>query len=85
VLEREPLRSLTAEVSDSSIRGRQSVSFIPGEGEVTVELTLAYRLERASIVSPLVDVLFIRRAMAASLASTLRRFGGALQASRRPP
>jgi hypothetical protein len=85
VLEREPLRSLTAEISDSSVRGRQSVTFIPDDGEVTVELTLAYRLERASIVSPIVDVLFIRRAMTASLASTLRRFGAALEASRRGP
>lgn len=79
----EPLRGFTVEVSDASIRGRQMVAFIPDDGEVTVELALAYRLEHRSIVSPLVDRLFIRRAMAASLGSTLRRFGVELQAARR--
>ena len=81
----EPLRGLTLEVSDASIQGRQTVAFVPDDGEVTVELALAYRLERRSLVSPLVDRLFIRRAMAASLSSTLRRFGVELQAYRRGP
>jgi hypothetical protein len=83
VIEREPLRGLTLEVSDASIRGRQTVAFVPDDGAVTVELSLDYRLERRSIVSPLVDLLFIRRAMTASLASTVHRFGFELQASRR--
>jgi hypothetical protein len=83
VLEHEPLRGMTVEVADASIRGRQTVAFIPDGDEVTVELALSYRLERRSPVSPLVDVLFIRRAMAASLQSTLHRFGVELAASRR--
>jgi hypothetical protein len=83
VLEHEPLRGMTVEVADASIRGRQTVAFIPDGDEVSVELALSYRLERRSPVSPLVDVLFIRRAMASSLQSTLHRFGVELAASRR--
>jgi hypothetical protein len=37
---------------------------------------------RRSIVSPIVDVLFIRRAMTASLATTVGRFGVELEAAR---
>jgi hypothetical protein len=83
VVEYEPLRGMTAEVADGSIRGLQTVSFVPDGDEVTVVLALSYRLERRSPVSALVDVLFIRRAMAASLASTLSRFGAELRAARR--
>lgn len=85
VLEHEPLGGMTAEVTDDSIRGRQTVAFVPDGDAVRVELTLAYRLVRPSLLSPLVDLLFIRRAMAASLASTLHRFGVELRASRRQP
>jgi hypothetical protein len=82
VVEHEPLRGMTVEVADASIRGRQTVAFVPEGDEVMVQLALAYRLERRTPVSPLVDMLFIRRAMAASLQSTLHRFGVELQASR---
>ena len=41
---------------------------------VQVELTLSYRLQRRSPVTPVVDLLFIRRAMASSLETTLSRF-----------
>jgi hypothetical protein len=85
VVAHDPLLSLTVEVSDASIRGRQTVAFAPDDDRVIVGLSLAYRLERRSIVSPLVDVLFIRRAMTASLRTTLHRFGVELQASRRGP
>jgi hypothetical protein len=74
---------MTAEVADASIRGLQSVTFVPDGDEVTVVLALSYRLERRSPVSPLVDVLFIRRAVAASLQTTLHRFGVELAAARR--
>jgi hypothetical protein len=83
VVEYEPLRGLTLDVGDASIQGRQTVAFVPDDGAVTVELALAYRLKRESVVSPLVDRLFIRRAMAASLARTLHRFGAELQATTR--
>jgi hypothetical protein len=83
VVEYEPLRGMTAEVADTSIRGLQTVTFVPDGDEVTVLLALSYRLERRSPVSPLVDLLFIRRAMAASLQTTLHRFGVELAAARR--
>lgn len=78
VLEYEPLQGQTVAVEDDSIEGRQTVSFTPtGEG-VEVELTLRYELKRRSFLTPLVDFLFIRRAMAASLHATLTRFGSGL-------
>jgi len=74
VVEREPLKGQTTEVSDPSISGRQSVAFAPVPGGVEVELTLSYRLQRRSPVTPVVDMLFIRRAIASSLETTLARF-----------
>jgi uncharacterized membrane protein len=66
------------EVEDDSIRGRQSVAFHELDGGVRVELALEYELKVSSIVTPVLDALFIRRAMAASLRATLTRFGAEL-------
>ena len=74
----EPLRGVALDVDDDSISARQTVSFIPAQDGVQVELELDYRLRRRSLVSPLVDLLFIKRAMAASLAATVNRFGAEL-------
>ena len=75
----EPGASHTVDVEDDSITGRQTVSFIRAPSTtataVLVELTLAYTLKRRSLLSPVVDALFIRRAFAASLNRTLERFG----------
>jgi hypothetical protein len=68
----------TVEVQDDSIRGCQHVAFDGLDGGVRVKLALEYELKARSIASPLVDVLFIRRAMTASLRSTLARFGAEL-------
>jgi hypothetical protein len=78
----EPGAGQTLEVEDGSIRGRQSVAFHEREDGVGVELTLEYELKERWIVSPVVDFLFIQRAMAASLRSTLARFGSELAHSR---
>jgi len=78
----EPLRGQALEVSDDSIRGRQSVAFAPAGDLVNVVLSLEYELLRRSVVSPVVDLLFIRRAMTASLSATLSRFGAGLRADR---
>ncbi len=78
----EPLSGQTVEVQDDSIRGRQSVAFAPAEEAVEVMLTLAYEIRQRSLLTPLVDVLFIRRAFRASLDATLRRFGLELEAAR---
>ncbi len=78
----QPLEGQVVEVTDDSIRGRQSVDFIAAPDGVEVTLALEYQLLRRSPVSPIVDLLFIRRAMTASLDRTLGRFGPALAAAR---
>lgn len=78
----ERLDGQELEVRDDSIRGRQRISFTPEEGNVTVELSLSYALNRRSPLMALVDLLFIRRAMTTSLAATLHRFGAELEAAR---
>ena len=55
------------------------MAFAPVADGVQVVLLLEYRLHRRSPVTPLVDVLFIRRAMAQSLGRTLDRFGARLR------
>jgi hypothetical protein len=75
VIAHEPLAGQTVAVDDSSITGRQSVAFVPIDDGVEVELTLSYELKKRSLFTPLVDSLFIKRAMATSLATTLSRFG----------
>jgi hypothetical protein len=74
----EPGAGQTVEVEDVSITGRQSVSFAAIPDGVEVTLALAYRQRRRSPVTPLVDLLFIRRAMTLSLGRTLSRFGARL-------
>jgi hypothetical protein len=74
----EPLAGQTVEVDDDSIRGRQRVTFTPSEGGVEVALSLDYEIKQRSIFTPLVDRLFIRRAMAMSMHTTLTRFGAVL-------
>jgi polyketide cyclase/dehydrase/lipid transport protein len=74
----DPLASLTVEIGDASIAATQRVSFTPGDDAVAVELTLDYTIRRQSIVTPVVDVLFIRGAMRRSIATTLARFGAHL-------
>jgi uncharacterized membrane protein len=83
VLAHEPLAGQTVEVEDDSIRGSQVVTFTPVDGSVEVALSLDYEIKRRSIVTPLIDALFIRRAMSASLRATLTRFGAELDAARR--
>jgi hypothetical protein len=82
VVAREPLAGQTLEVQDESIRGRQSVTFAAVDPGVEVALSLKYELKRRSVVTPIVDVLFIRRAMAVSLGLTVSRFGVGLLAGR---
>jgi hypothetical protein len=78
----ERLSGQMLEVEDDSITGRQSVTFVPIDGGVLVELSLTYRLKRRSVLTPLIDVLFIRRAMVSSLEVTLARFEAELSGSR---
>jgi hypothetical protein len=75
VITQEPLGGQELAVEDDSIRGRQRVDFVPAEGGVEVSLRLSYELKRRSPMTPVVDLLFIRRAMASSLQRTLASFG----------
>jgi polyketide cyclase/dehydrase/lipid transport protein len=82
VIESEPLAGYTVEVEDDSITGEQSVLFEPAEDGVVVQLTLRYKIKRRSPLTPLIDVLFVRRLMISSLEKTLGSFGGLLAESR---
>jgi hypothetical protein len=70
----EPRAGQTLEVEDSRLRGRQRVEFKPGHDEVEIALTLDYELKERHPLTWLVDVLFVRREVAASLRRTLARF-----------
>jgi len=85
VVEYEPRRGQTLEVEDDSIRGRQSVAFTPEPPGVLVAFSLAYEIKRRSPITPVVDLLFIRRPMTMSLQRTIDRFGAGLQAASAPP
>ncbi len=85
VIAYEPLRGQQLEVQDDSIRGRQSVAFAPADGGVEVALTLEYRITRRSVFMPVIDFLFVGRAMAASMSTTLDRFGAELANRREGP
>ena len=74
VVEYEPRLGQTSQINDDSITGRQRIAFTPKADGVEVRLTLEYRLKRRSLVSGLVDLLFIRRLMRASLTRTLSQF-----------
>jgi Polyketide cyclase / dehydrase and lipid transport len=64
----------TLEVEDEKLRGTQKVAFKPGEDGVQVALELEYELKEANALTPLTDVLFIRRALRDSLKRSLTRF-----------
>jgi hypothetical protein len=75
VVEYEPLDGQTVEVQDDALTGRQSIRFAPDEHAVEITLRLEYRVTKRSIITPIVDLLFIRNAVRASLRATLARFG----------
>ena len=64
----------TLEVEDETMTGRQTVAFTPGLEETKVTLTLEYELKERNPLTPVVDLLFVRRAQADALRRTLRRF-----------
>ena len=64
----------TLEVEDATFSGRQRVTFTPGSGETGIELSVEYELKHRTTFTPIVDRLFIRRAMTDSLRRTLSRF-----------
>jgi hypothetical protein len=64
----------TLEVEDDKLRGTQKVTFEPGADGVEVALELDYELKSTNVMTPLTDVLFIRRALRDSLKRSLIRF-----------
>ena|SRR5215207_2729068 len=76
--------SQTVEVEDPKLHGVQTVTFEaktdPPRTELKVELQ--YTLKGATFGGPIVDMLFVRRALTDSLRKTLMRFRRELEAER---
>jgi hypothetical protein len=78
---REPGRGQTVAFEDPKMHGLQRVEFEPLADGTAVALTLDYELkEPGNPLRPLVDLLFIRRALRDALRRTLVRFGRELDA-----
>jgi hypothetical protein len=73
VLAREPARRLELAVEDEQLRGTQRTLFEAFDDEVRVTLVLEYELKARTF--PLVDRLFVRRALQDALRRTVTRFG----------
>ena len=65
---------IVTEVFEDALTGRQSTIFEPQGDETLVEVELDYELTRGGVLRAITDVVFIRRALSAALARTLRRF-----------
>jgi Polyketide cyclase / dehydrase and lipid transport len=79
VLAYTPLEAIDMEVEDDYIRGRQYVAFAPVDTGTEVTLSLSYAIKRRNPFTPVVDLLFVSRAMQSSLATTLARFAAQLR------
>ena len=64
----------TLEVEDATMTGTQKVAFEPGPEAVEVTLSLEYRIKDRTPFTPVVDLLFVRRAMTDALRRTVTRF-----------
>jgi hypothetical protein len=72
----EPRVEQVLEVEDAKLRGTQRVAFEGvGTDATRVTLELEYELKERTPFTPLVDALFVRRALRDSLRRTLDRFG----------
>ena len=74
VMAYEPRAGQTLAVEDSKLSGTQRVAFTPGADSVKVTLSLEYELKERAPLTWLLDALFVRRAITASLRRTLTRF-----------
>ena len=78
-LVRERVTSRTAgegqvlEVEDERLEGTQSIALVEAGDRVQVTLELDYRLKERNALTPVVDALFVRRALNASLQRSLAR------------
>jgi hypothetical protein len=83
VVAQSPGEGQTVEVEDPRLRGTQRIMFTSLEDGVEVTLALDYALKQGIVLRPLIDALFIRRAVRDSLRRTLDRFGRELEEERR--
>ena len=75
--------SQTVAVEDPRMTGTQTVTFAPGEeGRCRVTLELEYTLKQGGPFAPMVDALFVRRAIRDALRRTLSRFRREVQSDR---
>ena len=82
VLAHEPGSGQELAVEDPRLSCRQRVAFAPRDDGSEVRLELDYRLKQRNPLTPVVDLLFIRRAVRDSLRRTLARFANELAAER---
>ena len=79
----QPRVGQAVEVEDPRLKGVQRVAFeARGSDAIEVSLELDYRLKSPSFGGPIVDLLFVRRALADSLQRTLSRFARELEVER---
>ncbi len=69
-----PRLSCVTQVRDEKQAGVQTVAFKSHPQGTAVQLTLDYSVSRRTPLSPLVDLLYVRRTQRESLQRTLRRF-----------
>ena len=74
VVAHEPLGGQTVEFHDARLTGSQRVEFQAHGEHTRVTLTMEYRIEDANPLTPVVDLLFVRRAVRDALQRTVVRF-----------
>ena len=72
----------TLAVEDEKLRGTQTVAFEPGPEDVAIALELDYEIKDANVLTPLLDALFVRRALRESLQRSLNGFARELRGDR---
>jgi hypothetical protein len=71
----------TVEVEDERMTGTQTVRFAPRDGGgCRLDVDLRWQLKDRTVASPLVDLLFVRRAFNDALRRTLSRFAREVRA-----
>jgi uncharacterized membrane protein len=83
VVSYEPLTAIESEIDENQMTAIQRVTFTPSEDTTEVALELSYRIRRRNPLTPLIDVLFVRAPMRASLRTTLSRFNVEVALTRR--
>jgi uncharacterized membrane protein len=78
----EPRDGQDLRVEDERLRGTQSVRFAAAGDAVEITLAIEYELKPGVLLKALVDLFFVRRAIADSLRRTLARFARELAAER---